>query len=142
MSISLRGLCLTLVLTLALAVFTGTAKGQTAGDRVNAGRIPFKQVEQSTSGLIFRVLGGLAVAGLVGVGVIYAIRRYFPSAYHPTFGGPSHVKVIEIRRLTPKATLFVVEFDGVRLLLGHAGDRIVTLCHGQKNSSDSGVEEA
>jgi flagellar biogenesis protein FliO len=107
-----------------------------SGDRIDGKRIPFKQPEQSTSGLILRVLGSLAVVAFVGVGVVYLVRRYLPSSYHSTLGGSAHIRVVEARRLTPKTTLFVIEFDNTKLLLGQSGDRIVTLSQARESMVD------
>lgn len=90
-------------------------------------RIPFKKSDDAIGGVLGRVVGSLVIVALVGVGVVYLLKRYLPSLYHPTFAGASRIKVVEIRRLTPKTTLFLIEIDGAHLLLGQHGDRIATL---------------
>jgi flagellar biogenesis protein FliO len=138
---TLRWALLVLVLVSIAAPFARAAE-RPFDERASERQIPFKQSEESGTGLVLRVVGGLAVATLVGIGAIFAVRRYPPSAYHTTFGGPSHVKVVEIRRLTPRTTLFVVDFDGVRLLLGQTGDRIVALSENQKAAGASDTAES
>lgn len=90
-------------------------------------RIPFKKSDDTIGGMLGRVVGSLVVVAILGVGVVYLLKRYLPSLYHPTFAGASRINVLEIRRLTPKTTLFLIEVDGAHLLLGQHGDRITTL---------------
>ena len=102
-----------------------------------AQRIPFKQSDDATGGLLLRVAGSLVVVVLTGVGAVYLLKRYLPAFYHPTFAGSSRINVIEIRRLTPKTTLFLIELEGVHLLLGQNGDRVTTLYERAVASADA-----
>lgn len=90
-------------------------------------RIPFKKTEESSAGLVFRVIGGFVVVVLVGVGALYLLKRYLPTAYRPATQGTNRIQVIEVRRLAPKVTLFLIEVDGARILLSQNGERVVTL---------------
>ena len=93
----------------------------------NGPGIPFKREEEGVSALLVRVFGGLIVVALLGVAAVYALKRYLPSLYHPTFSGATRIKVLEARRLTMKTTLFLVELDGVPLFFAQSGDRITVL---------------
>lgn len=106
-----------------------------------APRIPFKSGDDTFGGGILRVLGSLVAVALLGVGAVYLLKRYLPSLYHPTFAGSSRIKVVEIRRLTPKTTLFLVELDGVRLLLGQHNDGITTLYEHRNASASNDSKE-
>ena len=90
-------------------------------------KIPFKRSDESTTGLAFRVVGGLIVTVLIGFGVLHAVKRFYPTIYRPTISGESGIHVLEVRRLTPKTTLFLVELSGARLLIGETGDGVRTL---------------
>ncbi|MBI3900270.1 MAG: flagellar biosynthetic protein FliO [Gammaproteobacteria bacterium] len=105
-------------------------------------KIPFKRTQESTGGIAFRLAGGLVITVLIGIGAIYAMKRYLPSVYGQTHapGGTSRIQVVETRRLTPKTTLYLVEVDGARLLLAQTGDSIATL-H-QQPPPGSGNERA
>jgi flagellar biogenesis protein FliO len=94
---------------------------------MEAHKLPFKQTTDAEGGMALRVIGGLVVVVLIGFGVIVALKRYVPSIYGHSAAGAHRINVLETRRLTPKATLFLVEVDGTRLLLAQSGDRVVTL---------------
>lgn len=90
-------------------------------------KIPFKRSEESTTGLAWRIVGGLIVTVLVGVGAIYALKRFLPTTYRAMTPGDSRIQLLEVRRLTPKTTLFLIEVSGTRLLLAQSGDGITML---------------
>lgn len=121
----LRGLLLVLALCCAPAVLADTSATQSAETAVE--RIPFKKTEDSVSTLLLRVLGGLIITALIALGIVYGLKRYVPAMQGATFGGSGHIKVIEVRRLTPKLTLFLIDVDGVRLLVSQNGDRVSML---------------
>lgn len=126
-----------------LAVFQGgfaDTVNEPAAGRVDQ-KIPFKQSEDSTASLVLRIAGGLVVTVLIGIGVLYAIKRFLPIVYRPTSSGHARIQVLEIRPLTPKTTLFLVELENTRLLLAQSGDGIALLHQcpaAQRVSSDDG----
>ena len=105
----------------------------------NGKSIPYKTEKKSFGGLalrtaiVFVFVIALVVAGL------YILGRYFPGLtvnVRPIQGAQAQrLRVIEIKRLTPKTTLFVVEYDKKTLLLGQSGDSLVLL-----DSSTSGLQ--
>jgi flagellar biogenesis protein FliO len=101
--------------------------------------IPFKQSEQSAGGLALRVFGGLIVVALMGVGAVYVLKRYLPTVYRSAVTDTARIKLVEVRRLTPKTTLFLVELDGVSLLLGDSGDGLTVLHQAPKRAGDRDV---
>lgn len=110
---------LTLCLPAAFAADNGSSKESA---------IPFKRTEEdaSTSSLWRVVLSFGAVVAL-GVGAAYVIRRYIPASVGRAIGGTARIEVLEVRRVTPKLTLFLVHADGERILLTQSGDRITSL---------------
>lgn len=98
-------------------------------------RIPFKRGEETGGGMALRVIGGFALVVFVGIAAVYLLKRYLPVGYRSTSAGAAHLRVIEAHRLTPRVTLFLVELDGARLLLGQSGDRITRLYEEPKASS-------
>ena len=91
-------------------------------------KIPYKpQSGPGTATLIAQtllVLAGVIALGFVGV---YAMKRYLPFIAGYAEKGQRRVRVVETRRLTPRATLFLVELDDTIFLLGQSGDRITNL---------------
>ncbi len=118
---------------LATVAALGVATAVWAGDPVKSAaptegsKLPFKQQADNDANVMARVVGGLVLVILLGYGAVYAVRRYLPSVYAHTTTGQRKINVIETRRLTPKTTLFLVEVDGVRLLLAQSGDRLESL---------------
>ena len=91
-------------------------------------RIAFK--EESSVGvgaLALRLAGGLALMGALAFGAAWAAKRYLPGVRGYSLDGKSRIQLLESRRITPKLTLFVLEFEGRRLLLAQSGERLVEL---------------
>gem|GEM_PF-6435761 len=116
-----------IVLGVASAVWANDPKKSAAPTLVEASKLPFKQQTDAEANMAVRVIGGLLVVVLLGYGAVYTMKRYFPSLYGHSTTMQRSINVVEVRRLTPKATLFLVDVDGVRLLLAQSGDRITTL---------------
>lgn len=90
--------------------------------------IPFRsEADKSMTGLGVRVVAILAVMLLLAFGVVYAIKRWLPNIYIHRAGGKDIVQVQETRRITPRLTLLVLDFEGSRILVAQSGDRTVTL---------------
>jgi flagellar biogenesis protein FliO len=91
-------------------------------------KIPFKtSSEVDGVGMAVRVIVGFLVVALLAVASIYALKRFFPSFYVHSANTTQHIRVLEIRRLTARTTLFLVELDGARMLLAQSGDQLVNL---------------
>jgi len=89
--------------------------------------IPYKTDDISIVGVILRTvfvlafLIGMAIAGL------WLVRKYVPTLGLDRFSQSSQrIKVLEVKRLTPRTVLFLVEVDGRTVLLGQ-GDQIFAL---------------
>jgi len=91
-------------------------------------KIPFKRSEDSSTFVVLRIAGALAITVLVGFAALYAMKRFLPSFYRPVLSDHARIHVREVRRLTPKTLLFLVEVDGTALLLAQSGEG-VTLLH-------------
>lgn len=91
--------------------------------------IPFKKQEADTGADASRSFAVMAVLlGVAGVG-LYLAKRYFPHfpGNLPLSIKPNaqrRLKLLETLRLTPKATLFLVQFDDRTLLLAQSGDSL------------------
>lgn len=104
----------------------------------NAQTIPFKSVETVGATTVLRTVVGLGVVLIAGIAAVYLLRRYFPVAHGYKSGASSKINVLEIRRLAPRATLFLIECEGRRLLLAQSGDRIVNIFTAEKSSPGDG----
>ena len=87
--------------------------------------IPFKRdADALETGTLLRTalaLGAVIAVGFVG---IYALKRFLPASLGRSTGGPGRINVLEIRRVTPRLTLFLVEIDGQKVFLAQSGDRV------------------
>jgi hypothetical protein len=90
--------------------------------------IPYRKSEEGAdAGTLLRVVSGLGAVLLVGAGAIYLMKKYLPGAYGVGAAGAHKIRLVEVRRLTPRLTLFAVEYQGRQLLLAHSGDQVTTV---------------
>ena len=78
-------------------------------------------------GLLLRAAGGLVLITGLTLAVAVLAKRYLPGIRGYSLDGSSRVQLLESRRITSKLTLFVIEFEGRRLLLAQSGDRVVEI---------------
>ena len=96
--------------------------GAVAPLRAESPQVPYKQESDTRFGvLILRTAAGLGVQGF-------------------SKDGKTRIQLVESRRITPKLTLLLIDFEGERLLLAHSGDRVVHL--GAHGSMDAFTQEA
>jgi flagellar biogenesis protein FliO len=91
-------------------------------------RIAYKEDNSVGVGaLALRLSGGLVLMTALAFGAAVLAKRYLPGIRGYSLDGKSRIQLLESRRITPKLTLFVLEFEGRRLLLAQSGERIVEL---------------
>ena len=91
-------------------------------------RIAYKEDSSVGVGaLALRLAGGLVLMAVLAFTAALLAKRYLPGIRGYSLDGKSRVQLLESRRITPKLTLFVLEFEGRRLLLAQSGERIVEL---------------
>lgn len=91
--------------------------------------IPFRKAEHSAGyTLPLRVLVGLTIVLAVGFIAVVVLKKYFPAVYGYGASDARKIQLLEVRRLTPRTTLFAVQFEGRLLLLAQSGDRISRIC--------------
>ena len=127
----LRWFILSLCATVLCLYWAEAIASQSAGAApVVAERpIPFKSSDETSTGaIVFRVVAGLGVVLVVGIVVLAALRKFVPmvSTIAP-HGSPRVIELIELRRLTPRLTIILVEVQGSRYLLAQSGDRLIPL---------------
>jgi hypothetical protein len=96
---------------------------------VGSARIAYKQDNNGAGlgGLFLRLAGSLLLMAALAFAVIVLAKRYLPGIRGFSADGKSHVQLLESKRVTPKLTLFVIEYEGRRLLLAQSGDRVVEI---------------
>lgn len=92
-------------------------------------RIPYKGTGESDIGISsLRVVLGLGFVLAVGVGGVLLLRRYLPASYGGSTGpGNRKIELVEVRRLTPKLTLFLIAVGDKQILFAQSGDRITRM---------------
>jgi hypothetical protein len=131
---SVRKRILLLVLCV-LGLATGLAPGASGQDAtvappaVRSSRpIAYKQEESGgVAALGLRVGGGLLAITVLAFAAAVLAKRYLPGLRGYSLDGKSRIQLLESRRITPRLTLFVLEFEGRRLLLAQSGDRLLEL---------------
>lgn len=86
--------------------------------------IPFRRDADVDSGTALRVALALGLVIALGVGGVYALKRFLPGSLGGAAGAPGRIRVLEVRRVTPKLTLLLVEIDGQKIALAQSGDRV------------------
>lgn len=99
----------------------------------------YQEQGPSLGGLLLRAAGALALMTLLALAAALLAKRNMPGLKGFSAYGTTRVQLLESRRLTAKLTLFVVEFDGRRLLLAQSGDRIVEVGASRRDSQSDGA---
>ena len=87
-------------------------------------KIPFKREGIGADVLVLRTSIALIFVLIIAFLALYVLRRYFPSLGLKATSQNQHIKVLEIKRLNPRATLFLVNIGEETLLLVQSGDRV------------------
>jgi hypothetical protein len=91
-------------------------------------QITYKEDNSAGLGdLALRLGGGLVLMAILAFTAAVLAKRYLPGVRGYSLDGRSRIQLLESRRITPKLTLFVLEFEGRKLLLAQSGERIVEL---------------
>jgi flagellar biogenesis protein FliO len=88
--------------------------------------IPFKREAQSMGNDIGQSLSILILLIALAWSGLYAARKFIPRLKIKD-GAGKRLQLIEVLRLTPRTTLFVVRFDEQTLLLGQHGENVTVL---------------
>jgi len=113
------------------------------GARPEKETIPFKRDADSFElGLVLRTALALGVVIAVGLAGIYALKRFLPTSLGRSAAGQGRINVLEIRRVTPRLTLFLLEIDGQKVFLVQSGDRVRPLRLADSRGSEKGHSDA
>lgn len=104
------------------------------------GSIPFKADTSGGDQIVLKVFGSLVLVSVLGVAIIYLIKRYLPAGFQSVSNNERRLKLIEMLRLTPKTTLFLVELDGKTILIAQSPDNIVGLDSSHTNSAQEAAD--
>lgn len=137
-----RRAILAIVLAGSASALPGLALSQEAS-RPEKEPIPFKRDADSFEvGLLLRTVLALGVVIAVGFAGIYALKRFLPPSLGRAAGGQGRINVLEIRHVTPRLTLFLVEIDGQRVFLAQSGDRVRPLRLSDARGSEKSHSDA
>lgn len=91
-------------------------------------RIAYKEENSDGFGVLaLRLGGGLVLMAILAFAAAVLAKRYLPGVRGYSLDGKSRIQLLESRRITPKLTLFLLEYEGRQLLLAQSGERIVEL---------------
>ena len=110
----------------AVCLAGGLVTSTLAQDAAHPPGITYKTDNTADVGsLALRLVGGLVLMATLTFATAWLAKRYLPGLRGYSSDGQSRVQLLETRRITPKLTLFVLEFEGRRLLLAQSGERVV-----------------
>ncbi|HYD61593.1 MAG TPA: flagellar biosynthetic protein FliO [Noviherbaspirillum sp.] len=114
------------IVPFVLGVVLVVAAHQAGAAETSEAPIPFKRVSQAEESGIARIVIGFGIA-ILALGVsLHFLRKRLGSQIGETSDG-KQLHVIETRRLTPRSTLFVVEFAGARYLIAESGQGVTCM---------------
>lgn len=88
--------------------------------------IPFKTQSDVSGDMIIKIMFVLVVLlVLAAIGLYLAKRLMLPAKN--SLGSDRSIHVLEVRRLSPKTTVYLIGFENRRLLLAQTGDSTVVL---------------
>ena len=90
---------------------------------------------------MIRMLGALGVILLLLFGTIYVLRRMTTQRTFKTSAEAS-INIIERKALSPKSTLYLVDFDGKRTLIAESSNDVRTLAFSDKEESKPLAKES
>jgi hypothetical protein len=85
--------------------------------------IPYRK-DDDAGDLVVKVALGLGLSLVAAFAILLALRRYVAPLQR---GAGRRLRLVETLRLTPKATLYLVEVDQRTLLVGQQGETLVVL---------------
>ena len=77
--------------------------------------------------LVLRTALALGAVIVIGIAGIYALKRWLPGSLGSVGSAAGRINVIEVRRVTPRLTLLLLEIEGERIFLAQSGDRVQPL---------------
>ena len=75
-------------------------------------------------GYLARALGVAVVLAGAGVGLVVLARKYFPTQISALSSDGTRLKVLERLRLTPKTSVFILEYQEQKVLLAIHGESV------------------
>lgn len=75
-------------------------------------------------GYMARAFGVAIVLAGLGVGAVIAVRKYFPNRIAALSLGSIKLHTLERLRLTPKTTVFILEYNQQKIMLAVHGDSV------------------
>ena len=90
-------------------------------------KIHFKQQDYITPSLILRLVLGIFFAVVAVLVVVFVLRKYNFGIEKGVLSNDRNIKLLEVKRLTPKTVLFYVSVKDVHYLLAQSGDNLIVV---------------
>lgn len=119
------------VIVVLMTIFCSLGHADSLNKNSSPQQIPFKKEGEVSPSQLFRIAGAFLFVIALAVGGIYVLRKYLPGVEGRRNGEGKRVRLLEVRRLTPKTLLFLVEVDGKTLLLSQYGERLSVVYSGE-----------
>lgn len=89
--------------------------------------ITFKQENTIDGVFLAKMVAVLVFLFLLVIGILLLLKKLGFGINSPVAGKTQYISLIEVKRLSPKTTLFLIRQNGVQMLIGQAGDNLVVL---------------
>jgi len=140
-----RYICILLLLG-CCSFHYAVAEAETSGDSDSAlvlsgdsgKKIQFRQQDYITPSLILRLILGIFFSVVAVLTVVYFLRKYNFGIEKSVSSSDRNIKLLEVKRLTPKSVLFYVSVKDVRYLLAQSGDNLIVV---DKSRDDGSSKE-
>lgn len=120
---------------LALFLVTGTAQALDQAKQVSPGTIPYREEKPVQDSATNAIVASVVLIGLAGTVLLLVRRRLRPS--RGTKEGMRALTVLDSIRLGSAARVWVIDFEGERLLVAQSGNQLALLAS-HSASSPSG----
>jgi len=89
--------------------------------------VPFKKEGVITAGLLVKLMFGLFFSVLLGAAAVYFLKKYYFGLGQAGTADGKNIRLVEVKRITPKSTLIHIEFKGKQFLLAQTGEQLTVV---------------
>ncbi|MES9851122.1 MAG: hypothetical protein ABW170_04740 [Candidatus Thiodiazotropha sp. L084R] len=88
--------------------------------------VPYRKDPVISGDTLTRVLAAIVIAIIIIIAVVYALKKFLFARDYLTIKD-NRMQLLDIKRLSPRLTLFMVRVDDKTMVLAQSGDRLLTL---------------
>ena len=93
---------------------------------IDSNKIPFRNESLFSQTSLIRILFATIIGILLVIIFVYILKKYYLKQPLTQFAS-QNIKLVAVKRLTPKLTLSIVQVNDTKYVLAQCGDNLVTL---------------